>query len=1023
MNNRFYRGSHWKLNPKTDETIENFIQSMHDLIFDESCDLGKLEGFEYVEDEKVAESEKLGLFRNIKIGFGGRNHHLGIFFYNRHNGNCLAVYSFDEGKNFIQLVLDKYIDYSSESLYVWHDAVITGLAGLTKEKALAFVKSKNPHLIKKDEKDLDFVDLGVFPKPTEITDLELNTFLSNLLQYCLLRGQLKKEMKLASDPVVALLEKYKIHLKENHLSGELYKWKLLKKYKGRPDINPEDFYEEIKGIDFSNLIYPVGISVIHHIAKDRTEAYRACFRILFDKNKPLLERVKYFNEETLKIYRELVPEEKFSHHQDERTIATFLTYHNPDEYTLFKDSFYQKYCKLISVKPKKKGEKYVHYLELIEEVIENYLIEDMELLSLVNEQIPEGYFKDDSHKLLAQDFLYQTLDKQVGEDRTYWRIGTSDPTTSYWDFMKPNNKICIGWSEIGDLNEANIKNKKDIGELLKSEGFYPGDKRTLSRKAGEIYNFYNDVKVGDVVLAQDGSKVLGIGIISDEYTYNGNDGFAHQKDIEWKVDDPNLYNKEGVRTSVYKLTDITVRNKVASLIENKTPIGNQDNQNFEMNIPQNQILYGPPGTGKTYLTINKALEIIGENIEGESRESIKALFDKKMKEGQIVFTTFHQSMSYEDFIEGIKPVKPEQEDTFIKYEVQAGIFKKICQAAKTPNLTAFDSAYERLIKNLSEGSLLTLQTPTGKDFAVSLNQNNNLNLHTGPERAKNGTLTKENIQKEINGEEKFIGWEGYFKGVIEHLKSNYQYSENGTNKTKSYVLIIDEINRGNVSQIFGELITLIEENKRIGMTEVLEVTLPYSKEKFGVPANLYIIGTMNTADRSVEALDAALRRRFSFEEMPPLYDLPELKYEYGGTQVSRLLETINNRIEKLLDKDHKIGHSYFIRKEDEQPGNKLLASFYEKIIPLLQEYFFGDYGKIGLVLGEGFVRLKDWSKDGDSFAEFSAESPADFDEKPVYQIIDYRDIDHGYKISFKEKKDVSMTFEKAIQLLMKQAIE
>ena len=163
---------------------------------------------------------------------------------------------------------------------------------------------------------------------------------------------------------------------------------------------------------------------------------------------------------------------------------------------------------------------------------------------------------------------------------------------------------------------------------------------------------------------------------------------------------------------------------------------------------------------------------------------------------------------------------------------------------------------------------------------------------------------------------------------------------------------------GNVSQIFGELITLIEEDKRLGNKESLEITLPYSKETFGVPPNLYIIGTMNTADRSVEALDTALRRRFSFEEMPPKYELNELNYSIFGYKASDILKTINTRIEKLLNKDHTIGHSYFIVKEGKNEIEATVKAFYKNIIPLLQEFFYGDFGKIGLVLGNGFVNKR-----------------------------------------------------------------
>jgi len=413
----------------------------------------------------------------------------------------------------------------------------------------------------------------------------------------------------------------------------------------------------------------------------------------------------------------------------------------------------------------------------------------------------------------------------------------------------------------------------------------------------------------------------------------------------------------------------------------------------------NQILFGPPGTGKTYNTVNKAIEIANSSfILNQDRKEIKAEFDRLMKEGQIVFTTFHQSMCYEDFIEGIKP-ETTPDDKRVIYDVKPGIFKNLCQSAMTPNLIGFNAAYEQLIKDLSEieaadsdtteVKTIEIKTPTGKLFSISLNSNNNLSLYTGLNKQKNGSITKENILAQINGED----WNGYLEGICNYLKENYNYSSTTENAAKNFVLIIDEINRGNVSQIFGELITLIEDDKRIGCPEALEVTLPYSKEKFGVPSNLYIIGTMNTADRSVEALDAALRRRFSFEEMPPKPDLIRTEGKLSKTEgileldkfddidLPLLLNKINERLEKLLDKDHQIGHSYFINVEDLE-GLKL--AFKNKIIPLLQEYFFGDYGKIGLVLGKGFVEKQEANEN--IFADFSDADADDFSERPIFKI-------------------------------------
>ena len=353
-----------------------------------------------------------------------------------------------------------------------------------------------------------------------------------------------------------------------------------------------------------------------------------------------------------------------------------------------------------------------------------------------------------------------------------------------------------------------------------------------------------------------------------------------------------------------------------------------------------------------------------------------------MHEGRIVFTTFHQSMTYEDFIEGIKPIEPNIEGQPVIYKVVNGIFKNLC-CSVFPFKIGENIGNYQVVSISSE--VLTLKKPNGAyipfTFSLLYKLLKYLEYKNISVENFNGKIDSNDIDKNLYPElESYIinGYPNIIPSVLKKIKES-------TITTDKVVLIIDEINRGNISQIFGELITLIEEDKRLGKDESLEVTLPYSKDKFGVPANLYIIGTMNTADRSVEALDTALRRRFSFQEMPPRYDLTQLENEIADSKLSDILLTINKRIEKLLNKDHLIGHSFFLKVDSIK---SLQETFYRNIIPLLQEYFFGDYGKIGLVLGSGFIsKIID---DQDIFSDFDYDDKESLNDKEIYEIIDYR---------------------------------
>lgn len=298
-------------------------------------------------------------------------------------------------------------------------------------------------------------------------------------------------------------------------------------------------------------------------------------------------------------------------------------------------------------------------------------------------------------------------------------------------------------------------------------------------------------------------------------------------------------------------------------------------------------------------TDDKLWEVVNEELAQQAPElleyhnTVKGFNQEAVDEiRRYEFVTFHQSFTYEDFVEGIKPNFNEGENE-LTYKIEDGVFKKMClKARKDPD--------------------------------------------------------------------------------------------------QNYAVFIDEINRGNISQIFGELITLIEEDKREGEENALFVTLPYSKTKFSIPNNLYIIGTMNTADRSVEALDTALRRRFSFIEMPPKPHLIKSVDKtsegvIGGIDLAELLKVINRRIEQLMDKDHMIGHSYFMNINT---VSDLKKAFQNKILPLLQEYFYGDFGKIGLILGRGFMEDVQNGLEEDVFADYPEYDSSSLIERRVLRLKD-----------------------------------
>ena len=382
-----------------------------------------------------------------------------------------------------------------------------------------------------------------------------------------------------------------------------------------------------------------------------------------------------------------------------------------------------------------------------------------------------------------------------------------------------------------------------------------------------------------------------------------------------------------------------------------------------MTQPLNQILYGPPGTGKTYSTVTKALDIIG--VEYNSYEEAQELFQGELGK-RIEFVTMHQSFSYEDFVQGLKPLKPKKGEGVI-FDYKNGVFKEICRRANLKNKeydnyhisnskVDFDLVLEFAFKDLIENDQPVTIERGNTPFKIHELNDQTLWFETSKgTKHERYTLAKKTLKVIYEeGENKIItsGNKGYFDAALDYLnKKSVELQKKLKTKLKpddnrNFVIILDEINRANISRVFGELIALIEKDKRDGK---LTATLP-SGEAFTVPSNLHIIGTMNTADKSIALVDIALRRRFEFKALYPDPNilkkvLEENEFSNDDThQRVNMLTCLNRIIRAKKSVDFEIGHSYFMEHDT------LINILNKQVLPLLNEYFMYDLKKVKEVI-------------------------------------------------------------------------
>ena len=705
--------------------------------------------------------------------------------------------------------------------------------------------------------------------------------------------------------------------------NEVYKWYAIDHFQQHWDINAVDFYEMFKESfrKRGNLVYQNSFSFLDALGKYFPEQLRNLFIIVYSSDDFYikLDKAKNFAENSIEKLREKLNKTNFNHQFDERTLSFLLTMQNPSKNTFYKSTLYNQLCDYLDIIPQKER-KYKHHIELLFQMVP--FLNNPQLNLLKEHFVPKGV---DFPLLLAQDIVYQNMNNENEDTKRYWLYSPGEQAVKWEEFYN-EGIMAIGWDELGDLE--NCTDRKSILEALMNNYGGGEDQRNNVSAIDDFCNGENKINVGDIVIAKKGTKtLLGYGKITSDYYFDDKKAaYKHCRKVKWvkkgvwDVDD-NLPPKT--------LTDIKsekARYLLNIMNENTNKQEKKDMIELLKYKPQ-IILQGPPGTGKTREAkrIAQALLGLGENDNLEGNEQFKLI-------------QFHPSYSYEDFVRGIV-AKPNEEGDGIIYtaenKVLAEFAEKALKAFQEP--IKWENFRDFLEKEKKEGREVYFDE--GKELKYNFIQNNELRYLSRGNHNLAGIPIEEFCQRNLD--DKFDSfYKNYHKWGWKFITDYFIKWANNFKKKKPYVLVIDEINRANLSAVLGELIYALEyRGEAVQSMYVID-----GENNLILPPNLYIIGTMNTADRSVGHIDYAIRRRFAFVNVLPKDLTNELGDQFESALFAKVTNLFNTNLSSEFKKEEvQLGHSYFITK-----NTPIDIRWEYEIKPILLEY-----AKDGILVGEG----------------------------------------------------------------------